>query len=108
MARKVDKREEGLRELAAMIAEAYYRRITGEINTPLRDPDGETRFTIDESEIIKGREPADTPTGWAYTEYVRVENFVRNKKKKGGSNVTDKRNIRNSMAAATREDQAGD
>ncbi|MBN1188585.1 MAG: hypothetical protein JXA46_02430 [Dehalococcoidales bacterium] len=83
MAQKVDKREEGLRELAAMIAEAYYRRITGEITTPLKDPDIENRDTIDESEIIKGREPADTPTGWAYTEYVRVENFVRNKKRKG-------------------------
>ena len=34
MAPKIDRREEGLRELAGMIADAYRRRMTGEITSP--------------------------------------------------------------------------
>ena len=65
MAPKIDKREEGLRELAGMIADAYRRRMTGEIISPLNASEGNDRNPISEAEIIARIEPADSRPGFA-------------------------------------------
>jgi len=83
MAPKIDKREEGLRELAGMIADAYRRRMTGEIISPLNASEGNDSNPISEAEIIARIEPNSSGPGFAYTETVRVENFIRNKKRRG-------------------------
>ena len=82
MAPKIDKREEGLRELAGMIADAYRRRMTGEITSPLSDSEDDDSSSIAESEIIARIEPNDSGSGFVYTETVRVEHFIRNKKRR--------------------------
>ena len=79
MAPKIDKREDGLRELASMLAEAYRRRTTGEIISPLNISESDGVNPISESEIIVRIEPADSRSGFVYTESVGVENFIRNK-----------------------------
>ena len=89
MVPKIDKREEGLRELAGMIADAYRRRMTGEIISPLNASEGNDRNPISEAEIIARIEPADSRPGFAYTETVRVENFIRNKKRRGNHRDND-------------------
>ncbi len=69
---KFDRREEGLRELASMIADAYRTGKTfhNDNEAPL----------VSEDEIIVGREP-DGENGYKYTETVRVEAFLRRKKR---------------------------
>ena len=79
MAPKIDKREEGLRELASLIAEAYRRRTTGEIISPLKTSENDDDNPISEAEIIVRIEPAASLSGCVYTETVGVENFIRNK-----------------------------
>ena len=79
MAPKIDKREDGLRELASMIAETYRRRTTGEIISPLNTSENDDGNPISEAEIIVRIEPADSRSGFVYTESVGVENFIRNK-----------------------------
>ena len=79
MAPKIDKREDGLRELASMLAEAYRRRTTGEIISPVNASESDDGNLISEAEIIVRIEPADSRSGFVYTESVGVENFIRNK-----------------------------
>ncbi len=85
MTPKINRREEGLRELASMIAAAYRRRATGEIIGPLSASGDYEKNTVSESEIIVRIEPADPGPGFVYTETVRVENFIRNKVRKGST-----------------------
>ena len=120
MAPKIDKREDGLRELASMIAETYRHRETDEIISPLNASDNDDSNPVSEDEIIVRIEPTDSRSGFVYTETVAVENFIRNKKRqgnheeintrdsKGGQNVADKRNIRDRKAAQAGQNQAGD
>jgi len=82
MAPKIDRREEGLKELAGMIADAYRRRMTGEITSPLSDSEDDDSNTISEAEIVARIEPNSSGPGFVYTETVRVENFIRNKKRR--------------------------
>jgi len=89
MAPKIDKREEGLRELSCMIADAYRRRMTGEIISPLNASEGDDRNPIREAEIIARIEPADSRPGFVYTEIIGVENFIRNKKRRGNYKDND-------------------
>ena len=79
MAPKINKRQEGLKELASMIADAYRRRATGEIVSPLSASDRDNASPIDEGEILVSIEAADSGTGFVYTETVGVDNFIRNK-----------------------------
>ncbi|MFC2016726.1 hypothetical protein ACFLUF_03325 [Chloroflexota bacterium] len=81
MAPKIDKREEGLRELASMIAATYRRRMTGETVEPLTYSKSDDDCPISEDEIIMRVEPTDSRPGFVYTETVAVENFIRNKKR---------------------------
>lgn len=85
MTPRINRREEGLKELASMIADAYRRRATGEIVGPLRASGDEDKNAINESEIIKRIEPDGSGQGFVYTETVRVENFIRNKVRKGST-----------------------
>ena len=89
MALKIDKREEGLRELAGMIADAYRRRMMGEITSPLSASEDDNSNTISEAEIIARIEPNGSGPGFVYTETVRVENFIRNKKRRGNHRDND-------------------
>jgi len=79
MTPKVDKREEGLKELARMIAEAYRRRATGKISESLTALKNGEENTISETEIMAYIEPADSHTGYVYTEIIKVDNFIRRK-----------------------------
>ena len=81
MAPKIDKREDGLRELASMMAEAYRRRTTSELISPVNASESDDGNLISEAEIIVRIEPADSQPGFVYTETVKVENFIRNKKR---------------------------
>jgi len=67
---KYDRRIEGLRELAGMIADAYRKGKTFHNN-------GEKPL-VSEGEIIVGCE-LDGENGYKYTETVRVEVFLRRK-----------------------------
>ncbi len=115
MAIRNEKLEEGLKELASMIATDYIRRSRGEVTSPLT-PHGDCTAPIPESEIIARTEPDTSGSGVVYTETVRVENFIRNKKQmlknhkesQGGKNVANQRNIRGCNAAPSGEDKAGD
>ena len=79
MALKIDKRQDGLRELASMMAEAYRRRTTSELISPVNASESDDGNLISEAEIIVRIEPADSRHGFVYTETVKVENFIRNK-----------------------------
>ena len=79
MAPKIDKREDGLRELASMMAEAYRRRTTSELISPVNASESDDGNLISEAEIIVRIEPSDSRFGFVYTETVGVENFIRNK-----------------------------
>ena len=68
---KYDRREEGLRELASMIADAYRKGKT------FHNDDEEP--LVSEDKIIVGWEP-DGENGYKYTETVRVEAFLRRKR----------------------------
>ena len=70
---------EGLRELACLIAEAYRHRATDNGVEPLTASNGGEENTINESEIIASTEPADSHSGFVYTETVKVENLMRRK-----------------------------
>ncbi|MFC2070791.1 hypothetical protein ACFLTB_06450 [Chloroflexota bacterium] len=72
---KFDKREEGLRALASMIADAYR---TGKT---FHNDDEEP--LVSENEIIVGLEP-DGENGSKYTETIRVEALLRRRKRVGG------------------------
>lgn len=75
---KFDRREEGLRALASMIAEAYRRKATQNGGTkPLSLKNGEEDLVSDD-QIIAGVE-TDPQHGCLYTETVRIENFLRKK-----------------------------
>ena len=81
----VDKREEGLRALARMIAAAYRRRMTGETDTVFTVSNG-----VDEHPCLKARttrniEPEDLRHEGEYSETVRVDNFIRNKRRQGNT-----------------------
>jgi hypothetical protein len=80
MVLKMDKREEGLRELASMIAADYRRRTTGEIISSLSTSGSNGGRHISEAEIIVRMEPSDSRPGLVYTETVGIKNLVRNKK----------------------------
>jgi hypothetical protein len=73
---KVDKRLEGLKELASMIAEAYRRQITGKdgavaVRNNPKVPESDANI-----EVFVQRN--DLQCGGLYTETVKVENFLRN------------------------------
>ena len=68
---KFDRREEGLRELASMIADAYRKGKT------FHNDDEEP--LVSEDKIIIGWEP-DGENGNKYTETVRVEAFLKRKR----------------------------
>jgi hypothetical protein len=67
---KFDRREEGLRALASMIADAYRKRKTFH---------NDEEPLVSEDEVIVGREP-DGENGFKYTEAVRVEALLRRRK----------------------------
>jgi len=69
---RFDRREEGLRALASMIADAYRKR------KPFHNDDEEP--LVSEDEIIVGSEP-DGENGFKYTETVRVEAFLRRRRR---------------------------
>ena len=120
MAPEIDRREEGLRELACMIAEAYRRRATGEIVRPLNASGSDESDIISEAEIIVRIEPADSRTGLVYTETVRVENFINNRARKGnhrkvdttdsegGQDDSSDGNVQDCKATQTPQNQSGD
>ena len=72
---KFDKREEGLRALASMIADAYRKGKTfhNEDEEPL----------VSEKEIIVGWEP-DGENGFKYTETISVQALLRRRKRVDG------------------------
>jgi hypothetical protein len=120
MALEIDKRYEGLRELASMIAADYRRRTTGEVISPLNTSESNDGNRISEVEIIMRIEPSDSRPGFVYTEIIGVVNFTRNKKRlgrhkeinnrdsEGGQDVANKRNLRNRKAALPGQDKSGD
>ena len=92
MTPEVDKREEGLRELARMIAAAYRRRVTGETGTAFTAlGSGEENPGV-EAKTAQCTEPEDLRHEGSYTETVKVEKFIRRK-------VPQVRNSRNCRAA---------
>ena len=120
MALEIDKRDEGLRELASMIAADYRRRTTGEVISPLNTSESNDGNRISEAEIIMRIEPADSRPGFVYTEIVGVENFIRNKKRQGKhkeinnrdseggqNNVANNGNFRDCKATLPWKDQTG-
>jgi len=68
---KFDRREEGLRALASMIADAYRKGKT--YNNNDEEP------LVSEDKMIVGWEP-DGVNGYRYTETVHIEVFLRRKK----------------------------
>jgi hypothetical protein len=100
---EASKREEGLRALASMIAEAYRRDVVAGI-VPASGPEKLKNDTIPESAIVKSIERGEPGEGLIYSETVPIEYFLRSHKKgnneycnrilQGGLNVTDKRNNR--------------
>ncbi len=117
MTQLLDKREEGLRALARMIAAAYRRRVTGETAPVITVSDGDDEQLFPKSRKRHHAEPKDLRHEGEYTETVSIENFLRNKNyhsnqtkvvnTKGGENVTNKGSIRNCEAAPAGQDQAG-
>jgi hypothetical protein len=104
-----NKREEGLRALASVIADAYRRRAVGETLRVFscRDP---------EEDVIDEREIRIFYDGGAYSETISIEHFIRPKRSqgkrqpdctRGGQNVANKGNIRKGTATPAGQDQAG-
>ncbi len=79
MAPRLDNRDEGLGALACMIATACRRGTTSEIVESLAATKNTEINTISENEIEAYTEPADSHTGYVYTETIKVENFIRRK-----------------------------
>ena len=86
MAQKISKHEEGLRELAGMIAKAYRRRMTGETGQTLDPPISGEEAYPSEAEMMACTEPAEAEhnSGYVYKEIVKVENFIRKKTNRVG------------------------
>jgi len=78
MTLKVDNREEGLRELARMIAAAYRRRMCGEC-VAQESIKGNEEDSGDEEKIEVFVQWHDPECGGAYTETVKVEDILRMK-----------------------------
>ena len=81
----LDKREEGLRALARMIAAAYRRRMTGETNTAFTASNAAEERPCLESRTTQNTEPEDLRHEGEYSETVRVDNFIRNKRRQGNT-----------------------
>jgi hypothetical protein len=118
MTQLLDKREEGLRALARMIAAAYRRRVTGESVPTSSSYDGDDERLFPNAMKKKNTQPKDLRQEGEYTETVSVENFLRNKShhcnqkievvnSKGGENVANKGSIRDCKAATVGQNQAG-
>lgn len=118
MTQLLDKRVEGLRALARMIAAAYRRRMTGETTSLLTVSDTEDEQLFPNTRKKKNTQPKDQRQEGQYTETVSVENFLRNRNhhcnqntkvanSKGGENVANKGSIRDCKAATVGQDQAG-
>ncbi len=84
----VDKREEGLRALARMIAAAYRRRMTGETVTAFTASNGDEERPCLESRTTQNTEPEDLRHEGEYMEIVKVENFIRRKARQVGDSRT--------------------
>jgi hypothetical protein len=113
----LDKREEGLRALAHMIAAAYRRRMTSETGMKLTGNSDEAYPHL-KTQQKQNTEPRDLRREGEYFEIIGVDNFIRNKKQQVNttnkhnklrrmSNVTNKGNIRNRKAAQVGQDKAG-
>ena len=76
----MDKCEEGLKELASMIAADFRRRTADESILPLNDSGCDGSHQVSETEIVICMEPSDSRAEMVYTETVSVRNFIRNKK----------------------------
>lgn len=85
MTQLLDKREEGLRALARMIAAAYRRRMTGETTSLLTVSDAEDEQLFPNTRKKKNTQPRDQRQEGEYTETVSVENFIRNKVRQGST-----------------------
>ena len=78
MTSKADKREEGLRALARMMATAYRRRMAGETGIATSLNSGAEHPDI-RAKTAQYTEPEDLRQEGSYTETVKVENFRRRK-----------------------------
>ena len=78
MTSKADKREEGLRALARMMATAYRRRMTGETGIATSLNSGAKHPGVS-AKTVQYIEPEDLREEGSYTETVKVENFRRRK-----------------------------
>ena len=77
----LDKREEGLSALARMIAVAYRRRMTGETGTAFTTSNGDEEHSYLKARTKQSTEPEDLRHEGEYSETVRVDNFIRNKRR---------------------------
>lgn len=84
MALRMDKREEGLKELASMMAVDFRRRTAGEPIPPLNASGSNGNTHVSEAEITMRMEPSDSCPDLVYTETVGIKNFIRNKKRQDG------------------------
>ena len=85
MTPKIDKREEGLRALARMMAAAYRRRVTGETGTAFTALRSGKENPGVESKTAQYTELEDLRQEGSYTETVKVENFIRRKANQVGN-----------------------
>jgi len=74
-----DKREEGLKELASMIAAAYRRRITGETISASTVPERGREDLGSEAKATPWLEPEGLRREGEFIEIVKVDNFTRRK-----------------------------
>ena len=81
----LDKREEGLRALARMISAAYRRRMIGETVTTFTASNGDEEHTYLKERTKQNTEPEDLRHEGEYSETVRVDNFIRNKRRQGNT-----------------------
>ncbi len=77
----LDKRDEGLRALARMIAAAYRHRMTGETGTAFTALSSGQENPDVEAKPAQYTELEDLRQEGSYTETVKVENFLRRKAK---------------------------
>ncbi|MBN2238671.1 MAG: hypothetical protein JW712_02770 [Dehalococcoidales bacterium] len=81
MTAKIDRRKEGLKALASMISEMYCRFTAGDARCGPDDASVDID-TIPEDQVIRGYEPAESGSGFVYTETVSIDHFLRNKKRR--------------------------
>ena len=81
---EASKREEGLRAIASMIAEACRRDLAAG-----RVPQSAKKNTVPEAQIVRSMERSDSGEGCAYTETVPIGYFVR-QHKKGNNEYSDR------------------